>query len=120
MQEIGIETSLVPSVVNGELTIIGRLGKPRFLKMAVGDVLNIREDLWKDGKIVASYPDAAQVKITQVLYFETFKEMLEAVDFTQAVPSAKSLDEAVERYRQFYSSEDEEEYGVVALYIQPI
>ena len=120
MQEIGIESSLVEAIRNGEKTIEGQLGKPCFLKLDVGDVLSIREDIWLDGQNIGSQDDKLQVKITQVLYFETFKEMLESIDFTAAVPSAKSVREAVKKYSEFYSKDDEEKYGVVALFFEPM
>jgi len=120
MKEIGIESSLVEAIRNGEKTIEGRLGKPRFLKMNVGDILSIREDVWIDGKNIGSQDYKLLVKITQILYFETFKEMLESIDFTAAVPSAKSVRDAVNKYSEFYSVDDEEKYGVVAIFFELI
>lgn len=116
MHEIGIESSLVEAIRSGEKTIEGRLGKPRFLQMKEGDTLRIREDIWKDGEIIGTHDDSLRVIITQILYFESFKEMLEAVNYEAAVPTAKTLSEAVKKYRQFYSAQDEDEYGVAALF----
>jgi len=120
MHEIGIESSLVEAIRNGEKTIEGSLGKPRFLKMDVGDTLSIREDIWIDGKNIGSQDYKLLVKITQILYFETFKEMLESIDFTAAIPSAKSIRDAVNKYTELYSKDDEEEYGVVAIFFELI
>jgi ASC-1-like (ASCH) protein len=116
MHEIGIESSLVEAIRRGEKTIEGRLGKPRFLAMKEGDTISIREDVWKDGKVVVSHPNALQVTIRQVLYFETFREMLEAVDYEAVIPAAATVDEATATYATFYSAEDEAAYGVVALF----
>lgn len=120
MQEIGIESTMVEAIRRGLKTIEGRLGKPRFLKMAEGDILSIREDVWEQGEITGSYPGAIEIRITQILYFETFKEMFEAVNYEAAVPTAKSVSQAVAAYREFYSKEDEGKYGVVALFFEPI
>ncbi len=119
MIEIGIESSLVEAIRTGDKTIEGRLGKPRFLQIQVGDILTIREDIWSNRQIIGSHDDVLRVKVSQVLYFESFREMLEAVDFTAAVPTAKTIDDAVHQYAEFYSSDDEEEYGVVAFIFEP-
>lgn len=115
MEEIGIESTLVEAIRTGEKTIEARLGKPRFLRIHEGDSVSIREDFWYEDKILESLSHALTIKITQVLYFETFKEMIDAIDFQAAVPSAQTSDEALALYKKFYSAEDEKEYGVVAL-----
>lgn len=118
MQEIGIDSTLVEEIRNGNKYIEARLGKPRFLKIAEGDVLSVREDLWLNGKIIDSFSDSLRIKITQVIHFETFSEMLNAVNYEAAVPSAKNTKQALEKYREFYSSEDEKEFGVVAFFFE--
>ena len=120
MEEIGIESSFVEAIRIGEKTIEGLLGKPRFLAIQEGEDLSIREDVWKDGEIVASYEDVLRVQVTQKLYFETFKEMLEAVNYEAVIPTAQSLEQAVDAYAEFYSAKDQEEYGVVALFFDVI
>lgn len=118
MHEIGIETSLFEVVRMGDKTIEGRLGKPRFLKIQTGDALTIREDIWSDGQKIGSHDDTLLATVKQVLYFESFEEMLAAVDFTAAIPTANSSGEAVAKYREFYTAKDEEEYGVVAFFFE--
>lgn len=119
MHEIGIEASLVEAIRSGTKTIEGRLGKPRFLTIQPGDTLRIRADTWKGDSIIESQEDALHATVTQVLYFESFAEMLDAVDYTAAVPSANNFEDAVEAYAKFYSAQDEIEYGVIAFYLTP-
>jgi ASC-1-like (ASCH) protein len=114
MQEIGIESTLVEAIRIGDKTIEARLGKPRFLRIQEDDRFSIREDFWYEGKVLESLSHAATVKVTQILYFETFKEMLEALDFQAAIPTAKTVEKALKVYRGFYTPEEEREYGVVA------
>lgn len=118
MEEIGIESTLVEAIRNGDKTIEARLGKPRFLTISEGDVISLREDFWYEGKILESLSHALEVKITQVLYFETFQEMFHAVDFQATIPSARTVDEAAKKYNEFYSSEEENKYGVVAFFFE--
>jgi ASC-1-like (ASCH) protein len=120
MHEIGIESSLVEAIRNGEKTIEGCLGKPRFLQIKEGDTIRIREDIWKDGEIIGAHDDSLRVVVTQILFFETFKEMLEAVNFEAAVPTADTIKEAIATYATFYAAQDEAEYGVVALFFKLI
>lgn len=120
MHEIGIETSLVEAIRRGLKTVEGRLGKPRFLQIKEGDVLIVREDIWKDGVVIGSHDDALQLKVTQVLYFESFEEMLKAIDYEAVVPNAKNLQDAISKYDEFYSHKEEKEYGVVALFFEVV
>ncbi|MFI5275570.1 MAG: ASCH domain-containing protein [Candidatus Saccharimonadales bacterium] len=115
MQEIGIESSIFAELLSGQKTLEGRLGKPKYIKLRVGNVLTVREDFWVAGKLVKSAPDRAQIQITQLLYFESFEEMLGAVDYRKALPRTSSVREALNTYHRFYSAGDEAEYGVVAI-----
>lgn len=114
MQEIGIESSVLKDILSGQKTIEGRLGKPKFLKIRAGDEISLREDIWKNGKVESSIPDVATIRIKQVLYFESFNDMLGSLNYRAFIPSAKNIEEALATYRKFYSPEDEKEYGAVA------
>lgn len=115
MQEIGIESSILREIIEGKKTIEVRLGTAKFLKLRKGDRLSLREDIWQNDEIVESISNRAKIEITQILYFESFEDMLHAVDFQKILPSATHIDEAMATYRQFYSRKDEEEYGVMAI-----
>lgn len=115
MQEIGIDSEYMPHILNGTKTVEGRLGKPEYIKLRVGDVLSIREDVRQDGKVIMTTPDRARIEITQILYFETLHEMLQSINYRTAIPDAQSVDEALAEYRKFYSEQDEDEYGAMAI-----
>lgn len=115
MQEIGIESSVLKQILSGTKTIEVRLGKPKFLKMRVGDNIALREEVWQDGTIIRETHEQGRIKITQLLYFENFDEMLGAIDYKATLPLAESKADALKTYRQFYSKNDEYEYGVVAI-----
>lgn len=116
MEEIGIDSQLVEDIRKQNKYIEARLGKPRFLKIKEGDIISIREDLYLNGNIIDSFTDSLRIKITQILYFESFDEMFNSIDFKTAVPTVKNVTQAKNKYREFYSAEDEAEYGVVAMY----
>ncbi|HEX8182242.1 MAG TPA: ASCH domain-containing protein [Candidatus Saccharimonadales bacterium] len=114
MEEIGIESTVLKQIFEGNKTVEGRLGKAKFLKLKVGDSLQLREDVWENGSIIKSIPNQGIIRITQILYFVSFREMLESLDIESILPTVKSLDEAIATYHTFYTPEDEAEYGVVA------
>jgi ASC-1-like (ASCH) protein len=115
MHEIGIESALLQDVLTGKKTIEGRIGMPKYLQFRIGDTLRLREDTWQDGQLIRSIPDRARATITQLLYFESFEEMLQAVDFQAAIPNAETKAAALAVYRKYYSEADEAEYGVIAI-----
>lgn len=120
MSEIGIESTLVEAIKSGDKTIEIRLAKPRFLLIQEDDILSIREDFYYEGDILESLPHALEVRVTQILYFESFKETFEAINYEAALPTATSPEDAIKKYHEFYSKEDEREFGVVAFSIEPI
>lgn len=115
MHELGIESSLLKHIEAGKKTVEACLGKPLVLKVRIGDIINLREDVWENGSTTDSIHNKAAVTVTQLLYFESFDEMFSMVDYRKVVPMAESRREAISLYRNFYSKEDEEEYGVVAI-----
>ena len=81
MDEIGIASVVLKEILSGKKTIEVRLGKPRFLKLRSGDNLSLREDIWENGIITKSFSRQAVIKIKQILYFESFAEMFDTLDF---------------------------------------
>lgn len=120
MIELGIEKTILENILSGAKTIEVRLGKPKFLRIKVGEVVSLREDIWKDGEIVHSTPGKACIQVTQVLFFESFEEMLASINYEETVPMAQSLQDAINTYRKFYTEEEEKEFGVVAFYFKVI
>lgn len=120
MIEIGIESTLVEAIKSGDKTIEIRLATPRFLLIKEGDSISIREDFYHEGSILESLSHALEVKVTQVLYFESFKEVFDAIDFELVLPTATSVDDAIKTYRTYYSNEQEREHGIVVFTIEPI
>lgn len=120
MEEIGIESSMLEEIKNGDITIDVRLGRPKYFRIQEDDILSVREDFWHEGKVLESLSHAVEIKVTQVLYFENFTELFNAIDFQAAVPSALTTADAVKKYREFYTQEEEREFGAIAFTIEPI
>lgn len=120
MEEIGIESSMLEEIKSGDLTIDVRLGKPKYFRIQEDDIVSVREDFWYEGKVLESLSHALEVKITQILYFENFTELFNVIDFQAAVPTAQTAEEAVKKYKEFYTPEEEREFGAIAFTIEPI
>ena len=115
MIEIGINSEVLKKIIEGQKTVEGRLAKDKFLSIKPGDIISIREDIYKDSLIVKSIADAAAIQVIELKKFPTFKKMLTDVGFARAIPDAKDLEEACEAYELYYSAEDEQRYGVLAI-----
>lgn len=115
MEEIGIQSDSLVAILAEKKTIEGRLAKPRFMALRVGDKLSIREDVYRGGEIVHSRPSAAIVVITKIDRFDSFRAMLAQLGFEHFRPYDDTLDHAVETYARYYSREDEQTYGVLGI-----
>ena len=115
MHELGIGSFGLRMVLDGDKTVELCLGKPEFLKLRVGDTILLREVTEQGGQPVSPIAGKTHVKITQLLYFETFEEAFGAVNHAAIIPAADDPDEVLAVYKQLYSPQDEEEYGVIAI-----
>ena len=115
MEEIGINSTVLQEILAGKKTIETRLGKERFLNFKPGDEISIREDVWENGEIVRSIPGRAKIVVTNAQRFTTFREMFHHLDYKQIIPSANSVDEALQSYKLYYDAVNERKYGTVAI-----
>lgn len=115
MIQIGINSEILTQILDGRKTVEGRLAKGKFLTIHPGDMISIREDIYKDGAIADSRDKAAIIQVTDIKKFESFKDMLVAEGFQNVIPHTPSLDEACNEYKRYYSHEDEKEHGVLAI-----
>ena len=115
MHELGIGSLGLQMVLDGDKTVELCLGKPEFLKLRVGDTILLREQAEQGGQPVNPVSEKTHVRITQLLYFETFKEAFSAVNPAAIMPMADDPDEVLAFYEQLYTAQDEKEYGVIAI-----
>jgi ASC-1-like (ASCH) protein len=120
IHEAGRETSHLNDIVSGKKVVEGRLAKGKFLNFKVGDLIKLREDIYENGVEVKTIHNRLTTKITDIKHFSTFREMLEKIDYQKALPRASSVDDAVNEYAKYYSSEDEKKFGVIAIYFEVV
>lgn len=105
--EINVQEPYLGYILSGKKTVEGRLNKGKFGSLKNGDILTI-------GSTVNEY----EVIATQV--YKNFREMIENEGVENVIPDKNSIDDAVAVYYNFYTPEQEKEFGVVAIKIKKV
>lgn len=97
----------------GQKKAEGRPNRKSFAQMQKGDILRIFND------------DSGQEYLLSIVdkkYYKTFEEMLKSEGLHNVLPDpkVKTIEDGVAVYRQWYSQEVENEFGVVAIKIVKI
>jgi ASC-1-like (ASCH) protein len=106
LYEIKAQEPYYTYIVNGQKTVEGRLNKGKFSRMQVGDHLLIN--------------DESKFKVERKTNYDSFLEMVKAEGVKNVVPDKKELEEAANVYYNFFTKEQEREYGVVAMEISKV
>jgi ASC-1-like (ASCH) protein len=101
--EINVRQPYYHYIVIGEKTVEGRLNKGKFSRMQAGDYLLMNNE--------------SKFKIERKTEYDSFKEMVKAEGVKNVVPDKKEAEEAANVYYKFFTKEQEQEFGVVALEI---
>ena len=96
----------------GLKTIEGRKNKGKFKDMKVGDKIIWYNNDYKERKI--------KTIIKSKREYNTFKEYLEGEGLERCLPGIPTLEHGLSVYFKFYSKQDEENYGVVAIEVKII
>lgn len=116
--EAGRESSILQDILDGTKTIECRLNKGKFAGYQPGDHVWLREDVYKDGAIVKSKPKRALVEVAKTETYPTFSAMFKAIGYDKAIPRAVDIQEALNVCYKFYTPEQENEFGVIAVYFK--
>lgn len=95
-------------IKTGEKTVEGRLCKSKFNTLQPGTSLSIY--LQSHDK-----QDVVSVDVKRVTRYPSFAALLEKEGIKRVLPYYPNVHTGVEAYREFYSREDEEKYGVMAI-----
>jgi ASC-1-like (ASCH) protein len=101
--DINVQEPYFGYIVAGKKTVEGRLHKGKFLDVRVGDILNIN--------------GAARYTVLEKNIYPTFRAMIETEGLDAVIPDKHTVDDGVAVYYKFFTREDENTYGVVALKI---
>jgi len=92
-------------ILNGKKIVEGRLNKGRFSDIEIGDVLELE-------------PEKIKFEVIEKNIYKSFKEMIEKEGIENVIPDKNNINDAVDVYYKFYTKEQEDEFGVVAIKIK--
>lgn len=104
MDEINVQQPYFDDIKNGQKVIEGRLNKGKYASFKEGQVLKIK----CGNKFIAAY-------ILDVRNYKTFWQYLWYEGLAKTLPGITNTKDGCDVYYQFYTREQEEKYGVVAL-----
>jgi ASC-1-like (ASCH) protein len=95
-------------ISKGFKTVEGRLNKGDFKEMKVGD--NVE---WNCGERKVS------TRIVAIKQYPSFKKYLESEGLEKTLPFiVVNINQGLDVYYQYYSKEDEKEFGVLAIHLE--
>lgn len=94
-------------IKRGEKVIESRLYDEKRQQISVGDEIEFCENKHPENKI--------QVKVLELLHYRTFSELFS--DNDPALFGGDSRDSLLHKIRQYYSSDDEQKFGVLGIRI---
>ena len=95
-------------IKNKKKTIEGRLYKGFFQTLKIDDDLYI--ECVKTREII-------KVRIKNILKYNSFINMFNEINIKDICPTENTIERAIERYRKFYSLEQELKYGIIVIFI---
>lgn len=114
--ESGRESSLLDDIIAGRKTIEGRLDRGKFAEYQPGDRVWLRRDHRdENGDLQNGEPHQALVEVIAVRKYPTSLDMVTAEGYERVMPRAASAEEAAAGYDTYYSKEEQEQFGILAI-----
>lgn len=108
--ELGLQPIYYQLIKNGTKIYEGRLNDEKRKLINIGDEIIVKKDPERTESFV--------VTVVDKLFFCSFREMAEALKNDQLGLEGMTPEQIANVYRKFYSKENEEKYGVVALKVE--
>ena len=96
----------------GLKTIEGRKNRGKFKDMQIGEIIEWTNSDFK--------PRNVFTRIVKKNTYKTFKEYLETEGLDKCLPGIPSIEHGLSVYYKYYTKEDENEFGVVAIGLEKI
>lgn len=97
-------------VKNGQKTIEGRLNKEWYRSLKPGDHIIVhRQD---------DENDTIEVVVKDLRRYASIQDMLEREPLKQLLPDVDSAEEGLKIYRKFYTEQQEQEFGALAIEVE--
>lgn len=108
--ELGLQPIYYQLIQNGTKIYEGRLNDEKRKLINIGDEIIVKKDPERKESFV--------VTVVDKLFFCSFFEMAKALKNDELGLTGMNPEQIANVYRQFYSIENEEKYGVVALKVE--
>ena len=105
--KIHLDSDIFDIVENGTKTVEARVNDEKRRKLKPGDKIIF---LRRPDEI-----DIIEAEVKELKYYSNFKEMVNYYNISELYDSKSSKEEFVELLKRFYSIEEQEKYGVVAI-----
>ena len=99
--ELNVQEPYFSLIQNKLKTVEGRLGKEKYLNLEKGNKVIFNEILEKE--------------IEKIVKYSSFREMLIFEGLKNVLPNVETLEKGEQIYYKFYTREDEQKYGVIAI-----
>jgi len=104
---INVQEPYYSFIINGKKTVEGRLNKGKVSSIQKGDILILS-------------PENQEFNVIAKNVYKSFWEMIKFEGIKNVVPDKISINEAANVYYKFYTKEQEQKFGVVAIQIKKI
>ncbi|MFA6436749.1 MAG: ASCH domain-containing protein [Candidatus Paceibacterota bacterium] len=98
-------------VKNGQKTIEGRIRKGKYQFIKPGDRIIVYNN---------QETESVEVFVKRVQAYISIKEMLEKEPIKKILPDVETIEQGLEKYKQFYTDEQQKKFGVVAIEVERI
>jgi len=96
----------------GIKSVEGRLNKGVFENLKIGNTIE-----WKNNNLGER---SVLTKVTSKNVYSSFEKYLEKETLEKCLPSFNSINDGVDVYYKYFTKQDEEKYGVVAIHLEII
>jgi len=104
--EFNVQEPYLSFIKSGQKTVEGRLNKGKFGYLEIGDILTLSDS------------SNLEFEVTGKRAYTTFQEMIISEGIERVIPDKESIKDAVDVYYRFYTPEQEQEFGVLAVEIK--
>lgn len=109
VHQMNLKAIYFDKIKSGEKIYEIRLNDEKRQLINIGDTIVFKKELSEE-TIVTIVKDLS--------YFQSFNEMFKTLPVEKAGFEGMSIENVIEIYHQFYSTEDEKKYGIVAIKVE--
>lgn len=103
MLELNVQRVYFDAIKAGTKTIEGRLAKQKYRSLRPGDSVIFFDN---------EHTESITKTVAAIHLYPTFESAFKEQDFRKAIPSAKTVKEAIAVYEQFYTPKMQQQEGV--------